>query len=249
MPSDPLIGIVLPAMWPERSALLAVLGSLDATEWQRPTECPAYTVHGIACHLLGDDLSLLSRQRDGSRSGLFDVAADMPGADFRSILDAFNDGWVRATRFMSPRVLVDLLSVTGEWTARWYGTADPEGPGEYVPAFGGPGPTSPAWHAAAREFLERWTHQAQIRRALGRPSNEDTALLVAGAAVAARLAGWTAQAPSTPGGSWRIGAVDLGPADRAADVLTRAHPAEEVRRLVRGPAAEVDVVARLAGRP
>src|SRR5690606_35965736 len=42
---------------PERAVLIDLLGGLEATDWDRPTECPAYTVKGVATHLLGDDLS------------------------------------------------------------------------------------------------------------------------------------------------------------------------------------------------
>jgi hypothetical protein len=54
----------------ERAALLDLLGGLDPSGWQAPTECPAWSVKGIALHLLGDDLSLLSRQRDDATNSL-----------------------------------------------------------------------------------------------------------------------------------------------------------------------------------
>ena len=60
-------------------------------------ECPSYTVKGIAAHILGDDLSLLSRQRDGAPSGLALLARKGAGPDFRSMLNTFNDQWVAAT--------------------------------------------------------------------------------------------------------------------------------------------------------
>jgi hypothetical protein len=50
------IGAVLDVLRPEREALLAVLGGLSTPQWSLPTECPAYTIKGIATHLLGDDL-------------------------------------------------------------------------------------------------------------------------------------------------------------------------------------------------
>ena len=95
------VAIVLDVLRPEREALLATLADLDEGAWAGPTECPAYTVKGVATHILGDDLSLLSRQRDAAENGLFQVAAEMPGADFRVLLDTFNDRWVAASRFLS----------------------------------------------------------------------------------------------------------------------------------------------------
>jgi hypothetical protein len=59
------ISLVTEALFPERAALTAMLRDFGAADWAKPTECPAYSVQGIATHILGDDLSLLSRQRDG----------------------------------------------------------------------------------------------------------------------------------------------------------------------------------------
>lgn len=82
------ISVVLEAYRPERDALLELLERLSADDWSKPTECPAYSVKGIATHVLGDDLSLLSRQRDGAVQGLVYLTDDLPGADFRTLLDA-----------------------------------------------------------------------------------------------------------------------------------------------------------------
>ena len=75
----------------ERALFLDLLRSVESDEWRRPTECPAYDVQGIAAHLLGDDLSLLSRQRDAAPPGLLAVLQD--GDDLGSALDRFNDQW------------------------------------------------------------------------------------------------------------------------------------------------------------
>jgi uncharacterized protein (TIGR03083 family) len=160
------ISAVLEVLRPERSALLTTLESLGVEDWARPTECPAYSVKGIATHLLGDDLSLLSRRRDSAENGLVAMAADLPGADFQTLLDAFNDRWVAAARFLSTDLLIELLRLTGEWTARYYEAVDPRAPGEPVRLFAADGHSSPFWHAIAREYMERWVHHSQIRRAL-----------------------------------------------------------------------------------
>jgi hypothetical protein len=51
------------------------------------------------------------------------------------------------------------------------------------------------------------------------------------------------------GGSYRLGDVTLGPAQQAADILTRAHTEDEVRALLDGPEAAVDLFAGSMGRP
>jgi uncharacterized protein (TIGR03083 family) len=243
------ISVVLDVLRPERSALLDMLGTLDATDWARPTECPAYTVKGVATHVLGDDLSLLSRQRDRAENGIVQVAAEMPGADFRTLLDTFNDRWVAAARFLSIDLVMELLRQTGEWTARYYEEVDPDAPGEPVGFFGSRGASSPFWHAIAREYMERWVHHSQIRRAVDMPSLAAEPFLRVGTQVAAAAAGVEASIPTEPDGPWILGPVTLGPAQQAADILTRAHTADEVRALATGPAEAVDLLATVAGRP
>ena len=95
----------------------------------------------------------------------------MPAADFRTLLAAFNDQWVEAARFLSSALLTEMLRLSGEWSVQYCCDVDPSSPGEPVPMFGPPpGQSSPFWQAIAREFLERWAHHSQIRRALGYPS-------------------------------------------------------------------------------
>ena len=137
----------------------------------------------MAAHLLGDDFSLLARQRDGATPGLLRLLA--PGQDFRTALDQFNDGWVDTAQFFSPALLIDLLELTGRWTADWYASVDPQSPGEPVGFFGATGP-SPYWQIAAREYVERWVHHHQIRRAVGRANLDDDAILLPAAATVMR---------------------------------------------------------------
>lgn len=162
----------------ERAELVALLGSLDHDAWRRPTECPAWDVRQIALHILGDDLSLLSRQRDEATNGLLLFAQEHPGADFRQLLDGFNEQWVTAASFLGPTLLIELLDLTGDWTADFYEQVDLGSPGEPVGFFGTTQP-SPYWQVASRELVERWVHQHQIRRAVGAPDLDDTFLAVA----------------------------------------------------------------------
>ncbi len=239
--------MLLEALRLERRALLDLLADLDAVDWTRPTECPAYTVAGIAAHVLGDDLSLLSRQRDEAPSGLIAVAAELPGADFRTLLDSFNDRWVTAASFFSPRVLIDLLAATGSWTDAYWTGIDPEAPGEPVALFGFAA-GSPTWQSIAREFLERWTHHAQICRALDRPAPSATELVAAGAAIVGAIAHLELD-PAGAGGGPGLGGVALGPLPQATAVLTRGLPSEDLRALLAGPEATVEVLAAICGRP
>lgn len=250
MTDSSFIGVVLRTYRPERDALLELLRGLSAEDWSLPTECPAYSIKGVATHVLGDDLSLISRQRDGATQGLVYVSDEMPGADFRTLLDAFNDTWVAAARFMSPALLVELLRLTGEWSASYYESVDPEAPGEPVGLFGASlDGTSPFWQAIAREYLERYVHHSQIRRALALGSLADPQFLSTGIAVVAAMARMEPLMPADPAGDWGFGPVVLGPARQAADIVTRGHTAERIRQLARGPADVIEVFAAVAGRP
>jgi uncharacterized protein (TIGR03083 family) len=236
---------VTPMLRPERASFLELLESLGVDDWNEATECPAYTVKGVATHVLGDDLSLLSRQRDAATSGLVLVAEEMPGADFRAILDTFNDGWVSIARFFSPAVLIDMLRVAGDRTAAFYESVDLAASCEPVLWFGSKGEASPYWQAIAREFMERWVHHSQIRRAVGLPSLAEDRFVTTGVGVVAAAA---QVEPNFDQGVWWIGPLELGDTQQTADLLTRAHTADEVRRLVAGPQTAVDLAAAMFGR-
>jgi uncharacterized protein (TIGR03083 family) len=243
------IDLVLRELRPERAALRELLGGLRADEWDLATECPLYSVKGVATHILGDDLSLLSRQRDRATNGLVQLAGELPGVGFRGLLDSFNDRWVLAARFLSTELVVELLDLAGEWTAAYYEAVDPNALGEPVGFFGSAGSPSPFWHAIAREYVERWVHHSQIRRALGRRSLSDHRFLTVGLQVVAATAGVDAGVPARDGDPWMLGPIELGSAQAAADILTRAHTADEIRGMARGPEQAVDLLASLAGRP
>jgi hypothetical protein len=97
--------------------------------------------------------------------------------------------------------------------------------------------------------MERWVHHSQIRRAFGLGSLADEPFLRVGVEVAAAAAGVEPGMPTQPDDPWTLGPVVLGPALQAAAILTRAHPADHVRTLVSGPAAAVNLLATVAGRP
>jgi len=236
---------VTPFLRRERAVLLELLDGLTDADWDRSTECPAYTVKGVATHLLGDDMSLLSRQRDEATSGVLLQAVEMPGEDLRAILDAFNDRWVATARFLSPAVLVELLRLSGDLTAAFYEEVDLSAPCEPVFFFGSTGEVSPYWQAIARELVERWVHHSQIRRALDLPTLADEDLVRTGVAIVAAAA---AVEPSHHDGRWAVGPAVLGDTQQTADIRTRAHTADELRTLVDGPDEAVERAAAAFGR-
>lgn len=145
-----------------RGELVALLGSLSATDWQSATSCPGWSVHDVAAHLLGVDLGNVSLRRDGW------ALSPGPDEDPDVWLDEFNQQWVDAARRISPALLTELIDIAGRRFEEHVAELD-------LDAIGGPvewatkdAPT-PVWLDIAREYMERYVHQDQIRRACRRP--------------------------------------------------------------------------------
>jgi uncharacterized protein (TIGR03083 family) len=156
--------IVIDLFPEERSRLLDLLLGLTPDQWQAETSCPGWSVKDIAAHVLGDDLNNLSGGRDGYRDAWFEAAG---WDDLVAFINRRNEAWVEAMRRLSPQVLIELLEIVGERHHKYFRTLDPLAPGPNV-AWAGSGPM-PSWLHIAREYTERWLHQAQVRDALGAP--------------------------------------------------------------------------------
>jgi hypothetical protein len=89
--------------------------------------------------------------------------------------DRLNQTWVEATRRISPRLLCELLAVTGEATERYLTGLEPFAVEEPV-SWIRPEPV-PNWLDVARQYTERWTHHQQIRDAVGVPGLREPAFL------------------------------------------------------------------------
>jgi uncharacterized protein (TIGR03083 family) len=146
----------------ERDLLFQLLGELDEPEWAAATVCPGWSVRDVAAHLLHDDLRRLSRSRDH-------IEGSVPGAgeSLPTFLNRANDRWVEETRFLSPRLLVDLLTETAHLLHRMWADADLDQLGEGVWWAGVE--AAPVWLDVARDYSEDWIHHQQIRDAIERP--------------------------------------------------------------------------------
>jgi len=149
----------------ERAEFVRLLRLMTDDDWSKPTVCDGWTVGDIAVHLVGDDLSFLSRNRDGRRDENLDALQDWDR--FVEQLDAHNNRRVEAGRFMSAQLVADLLEFTGTKIAEFLEGVDSSAPGEVV-SWAGPEP-APWWLVAAREFTEHWVHHQQIRDAIDQP--------------------------------------------------------------------------------
>ncbi len=152
----------------ERQELLSLLSQLSVEEWALPTVCAGWCVKDLALHVLGDDVGVLSRKRDGHSSQTQSVDS---WEELVAFLDEWNEQWVVAARRLSPRLLIDLLNVTGDELYHYFESIDPNALGGPV-SWAGPEP-APVWLDIAREYTERWLHQQQIRDAVKRPGLRD----------------------------------------------------------------------------
>lgn len=157
----------LPLIAETRVELLRVLRGLDDAQWQLPTACEGWSVKDVALHLLGDDFGLLSNLRDGD--GQYHKVETWD--DLVAFIDAQNDGWVRASRRISRRLLIDLLQFTGPQVVAALEALDPDDMAGPI-GWAGIHP-DPQWLHVAREFSEYWMHHQHICEAVGVTSLKD----------------------------------------------------------------------------
>jgi uncharacterized protein (TIGR03083 family) len=150
----------------ERAELLAVLEGLAANDWAAASPAPEWTVKDVALHLLDGDLSRLSRARDGDPTGVLPKGGD--SAALAGMLAVKNRRWIEATRYLSGRVIHDLLAHSTAELEEWTARTDLRTPSSVSWASDEP---VPAWLDLARELTETWVHHQQIRAAVGQPTS------------------------------------------------------------------------------
>ncbi len=147
----------------ERGRLLKLLNSLDPTDWSQETACPGWSVLGLVRHLVNGDLGMLSRDRDNFLGTRPPDGSDE--SEFIVWLDELMQEWVSATRGLSPRVAIDLLTWSGPQLGEHFAAQDPMERTAQV-QWAGPEP-SPLWLNHVRELSEFWIHCQQLLDALG----------------------------------------------------------------------------------
>lgn len=154
------------------TGLLDLLTTLASEEWTKPIPRKAWTVKDVALHLLGVDIGVLSRERDGHVLLSTEIMGDRELVEFVKML---NDTWIHAAQRLSPYLLCDLLRVTGHQLNDYFQSLDPSVLGGSVSWAGLE--RAPNWFRIAREFTERWHHQQHIRESVARPGYMDTRFL------------------------------------------------------------------------
>jgi uncharacterized protein (TIGR03083 family) len=151
---------------PLHAKLITLLRGLHPADWHRPTACALWSVRDIAAHLLDGDLRRLSAHRD--RQPLPESGPIGDHASLVVFVNRLNAEWVAVARRLSPRVLVDLLEVTGPWIVELFRSVDPSAPAHWSVTWAGE-EQSAHWLDVGRDYTERWLHQQQIREAVGAP--------------------------------------------------------------------------------
>lgn len=162
----------------ERKKLLALLNGLAAEEWEQPSPCPGWTLIDVANHLLGDDLGLLARNRDG-HVRLRPPPSAESGDGFARWLDVVQGEWVEGARRLSPRLTLDLLAWTGPQVVALLSEQDPNVVDGSV-SWASDNPV-PRWLDQARELSEHWIHRQQLLATVNRPA--DLSAPIAGAVI------------------------------------------------------------------
>lgn len=145
--------------------LISLLESLSAEEWNKHTVAKAWTVKDVASHLLEGNIRTLSIQRDkffGEKPPVSNSYMDMVGW-----LNGLNADWIKASKRISPDVLILLHKATRDLVNSYYQSLDLNAPAIFPVDWAGE-TESLNWMHLAREYTEKWHHQQQIREATGR---------------------------------------------------------------------------------
>lgn len=156
----------LPRLRAVDAALEALLAELAPAEWLRPA-VGEWRVREVVAHLVDGNLRRLSLDRDAHPP----PEAPEPITGYASLvrfLDGLNAEWIAASRRLSPAVLHALLAWSNRQVAEYFAGLDPRAEAAFPVAWAGEA-SSQVWVDVAREYTEKWHHQQQIRRAVGRP--------------------------------------------------------------------------------
>ncbi|MBA4849621.1 maleylpyruvate isomerase N-terminal domain-containing protein [Emticicia sp. BO119] len=145
--------------------LIEVLQSLSDDDWNKQSIAPLWTVKDIAVHLLDGNIRSLSMARDG----YYGVQPDNVNTyqDLVFYLNKLNADWVIAFKRMSPKILVELLEISGRQYCEYITQLNPFDKAIFPVNWAGE-EESRTWFHVAREYTEKWHHQQQIRLAVGK---------------------------------------------------------------------------------
>ena len=155
----------IPLFYQLDELLIDLLESLSPEDWKMPTVAKHWNVKDVAAHLLDGNIRGLSHSRDryfGVKPPTLNSYHDL--VDF---INQQNESWTAVTQRISPRLLIELLKITGKQYADHLASLNPEDEAIFSVAWAGQN-ASPNWFHIAREYTEKFLHQQQIRDAVGK---------------------------------------------------------------------------------
>jgi hypothetical protein len=102
--------------------LITLLESLNSDDWNRQTVAKAWKVKDVVSHLLEGNIRTLSMQRDKYYNE--EPPAINSYTDLVNWLNLLNADWIKASKRISPDVLILLHKVTGGLTTQYYESLD-----------------------------------------------------------------------------------------------------------------------------
>src|SRR5690349_14941944 len=98
-------------LFPElNDKLISVLRSLSPKDWHKQTIARKWNVKDVASHLLDGNFRRIALHRDG-----WQAPPDRKIRSYQDLVDFLNDlnaDWVKATKRLSPEILIELLEST-----------------------------------------------------------------------------------------------------------------------------------------
>jgi uncharacterized protein (TIGR03083 family) len=155
-------------------AIVELLRTLQADDWERPTMAGAWRVRDVVAHMCDTALRRLSLHRDHRMppSGPRGTGE----RDLTLFINELNATWIRAAERFSPRVLTELYAHASENLVAFIETLDPLADAVLPVSWAGQS-ASPQWLDIGREFTEIWHHGSQVREAVGAGSFRDPSWL------------------------------------------------------------------------
>ena len=144
--------------------LISFLEKLSDNDWHAQTVAKRWCVKDVASHLLDGNLRSLSMARDRYFSN--DVNNVNTFHDLVTYINELNMSWTNATKRLSPRLLIELLKISGQEYIDYLHTLHPFDEAIFSVAWAGQ-EKSPNWFHIAREYTEKYLHQLQIRDCFG----------------------------------------------------------------------------------
>jgi|WetSurMetagenome_2_1015567.scaffolds.fasta_scaffold241049_2 uncharacterized protein (TIGR03083 family) len=145
--------------------LINLLRGLSPDDWEKPTTCELWSVKDVAAHLLGGSLGRLSTDREETAPS---ERLIMTCGELVTLIDEENATWVEAAKRINPELLIEFLRLADERLYQYFKTLKDDELARIPVAWAGLS-ESPNWFDIAREYTEKWLHQAHIREAVGKP--------------------------------------------------------------------------------